>query len=88
MDGRLGRFGEEREEWEEAGMLVLDRRVQQGFWIDNRIFVKVLKISRHRIKIGIEAPKDVVVVREELRVHPDGEQSNGRDVSLAKGKFR
>lgn len=48
-------------------MLVLDRKVDEGFWIDNRIFVKILSIGRHRIKIGVDAPSDVVVVREELR---------------------
>ena len=69
-------------------MLVLDRKVQEGFWIDNRIFVKVLSISRHRIKIGIEAPRDVTVVREELRSRPDGKRSNGRGLSLSEEKSR
>lgn len=69
-------------------MLVLDRKVQEGFWIDNRIFIKVLSISRHRIKIGIEAPRDVTVVREELRSRPDGERSNGRGLPLAEEKSR
>ena len=48
-------------------MLVLDRKVQQGFWIDGRIFVKVISIGRRRVKIGIEAPADLEVLREELR---------------------
>ena len=69
-------------------MLVLDRKVQEGFWIDNRIFVKVLSISRHRIKLGIEAPRDVSVVREELRSRPNGERSNGRGLSLSEEKSR
>ena len=69
-------------------MLVLDRKVHEGFWIDNRIFVKVLSISRHRIKLGIEAPRDVTVVREELLSRPDGEQSGGRGRSLSEEKAR
>jgi carbon storage regulator len=48
-------------------MLVLDRKLHEGFWIDDRIFVKVLAIGRHRVKLGIEAPADLPVVREELR---------------------
>ena len=48
-------------------MLVLDRRVQEGFWIEGRIFVKVLSIGRHRVKIGVEAPIDLEVLREELK---------------------
>ena len=47
--------------------MVLDRKVQQGFWIDRRIFVKVISIGRRRVKIGIEAPADLEVLREELR---------------------
>ena len=48
-------------------MLVLDRKVQEGFWIDGRIFVKVISIGRRRVKIGIEAPSDLEILREELR---------------------
>ena len=69
-------------------MLVLDRKVHEGFWIDNRIFVKVLSISRHRINLGIEAPRDVTVVREELLSRPDGGRSEGRGRSLSEEKAR
>ena len=37
-------------------MLVLDRKIQEGFWIDGRIFVKVISIGRRRVKIGIGVP--------------------------------
>jgi carbon storage regulator CsrA len=47
-------------------MLVLDRKVQEGFWIDGRIFVKVLSVGRKRVKLGIEAPGGMKIVREEL----------------------
>ena len=47
-------------------MLVLDRRVQEGVWIEGRIFVKVLSIGRKRVKLGIEAPEGMKIVREEL----------------------
>ena len=69
-------------------MLVLDRKVHEGFWIDNRIFVKVLSIGRHRIKLGIEAPEDLDVVRDELRSRSDKGPSNGRDPSLSKRRAR
>jgi carbon storage regulator len=47
-------------------MLVLDRKAQEGFWIDGRIYVKVLDIGRRRVKLGIDAPGDLSIVREEL----------------------
>ena len=51
-------------------MLVLDRKVQEGFWIDQRIFVKVLGIGRRRVKLGIEAPSDLSIMRAELGPMP------------------
>ncbi len=61
-------------------MLVLDRKVHEGFWIEGRIFVKVLSIGRRRIKLGIEAPRELTIVREELAEQSDG-SPNGRDVA-------
>ncbi len=48
-------------------MLVLDRKVQEGFWIEGRIFVKVLSIGKRRVKLGIEAPSELEILREELQ---------------------
>ena len=48
-------------------MLVLERKAQEGFWIEDRIFVKVLGIGRRRVKLGIEAPVEMKVMRDELR---------------------
>lgn len=72
-------------------MLVLDRKVQEGFWIDKRIFVKVLAIGRQRVKLGIEAPSDMAIVREELiaRAGEDAEARRMRIVSEeSQGSFR
>jgi carbon storage regulator CsrA len=51
-------------------MLVLERKDQEGFWIDDRIFVKVLGIGRRRVKIGIEAPAEARIRRDELPSQP------------------
>ena len=71
-------WGTGAREEEEAGMLVLDRKIKEGFWIDNRIFVKVLSVGRRRVKLGIDAPSDISVVREEL-LERSAESPNGRD---------
>jgi len=47
-------------------MLILVRKVQQGIWIEGDIFVKVLSVERDRVKLGIEAPSDIKVMRQEL----------------------
>ncbi|MBI5288071.1 MAG: carbon storage regulator [Chloroflexi bacterium] len=35
-------------------------------WIEGDIFVKVLSVERDRVKLGIEAPSDIKVMRQEL----------------------
>lgn len=47
-------------------MLVLTRRVGETTIIDNDIAVTVLGIKGNQVRIGIEAPAEVIIVREEL----------------------
>jgi carbon storage regulator len=49
-------------------MLVLSRKAEESTIIDKRITVKILEIQGNRIRLGIEAPKEVPVMREELIV--------------------
>lgn len=65
-------------------MLVLDRKLQEGFWIEGHIFVKVLGIGRRRVKLGIEAPAHLKIVRDELRSDPPAGDSPERDLSVPK----
>ncbi len=48
-------------------MLILTRRLGEGVKIGDNIKITVAKISKGQIKIGIEAPKDVVIAREEVQ---------------------
>jgi carbon storage regulator len=47
-------------------MLILVRKVQQGIWIEGDIWVRVLSVERDRVKLGISAPSNVKVMRQEL----------------------
>ena len=47
-------------------MLVLTRKENESIVIDGNIKVTVVRISGDKIRLGIEAPKDVAVWREEL----------------------
>lgn len=47
-------------------MLILTRRVGESVMIDKDVVVTVLGIRGNQIRIGIEAPKDVEVHREEI----------------------
>jgi len=47
-------------------MLILTRKVDQGIVIQGNILVRVLGVERDRVKIGIAAPGEVTVLRQEL----------------------
>lgn len=47
-------------------MLVLTRKQNEGILIGNDIIVTVINIEGDKIRLGIEAPKNVRVIREEL----------------------
>lgn len=53
-------------------MLVLNRREGERVVIGPDIVVEVVAIDRGRIRLGISCPKDVVIVREELRPAAEG----------------
>ncbi len=47
-------------------MLVLSRKVNEKIVINENIVLTVVKIDRNQIRIGIEAPGEVPVYREEI----------------------
>ncbi len=47
-------------------MLVLSRKLGQSFRVGPEVRVTIVKIDRNSIRIGIEAPDDVSVQREEI----------------------
>lgn len=47
-------------------MLVLSRRVGDEIIIDGRIRVRITAVKGDRVRLGIEAPPDVAVDREEV----------------------
>jgi carbon storage regulator len=47
-------------------MLVLSRKLGQSFHVGPEVRVTIVKIDRNAVRIGIEAPDDVSVQREEI----------------------
>ena len=47
-------------------MLVLRRKVGESIIVDGVISISVLSVEGERVKIGINAPPDITIVREEL----------------------
>ena len=57
-------------------MLVLTRRVGEALIINGNIKVIILGVERRQIKIGIEAPRDINIAREELLEGKDEHKTN------------
>jgi carbon storage regulator len=50
-------------------MLVLSRRESERIKLGDSIVVTVVKVAGDRVRLGIEAPADVLVLRGELERH-------------------
>ncbi len=47
-------------------MLVITRKGGEGLRIGENVRITVVETSRDRVKIGIEAPNNIRIIREEL----------------------
>ena len=57
-------------------MLILTRRVGESLMIGDDVNVTVLGIRGNQVRIGVNAPKDVSVHREEIYERIQQEKSN------------
>jgi len=51
-------------------MLILTRRNNERIFIGDNIVLSILTIEGNRVKVGIDAPKDVTILREEIKNTP------------------
>ncbi|MBM6552106.1 carbon storage regulator CsrA [Marinomonas ostreistagni] len=59
-------------------MLILTRRVGETLMVGDEVSVTVLGVKGNQVRIGINAPKDVSVHREEIYLRIQKEQ-DGQD---------
>ncbi|MEM7253387.1 MAG: carbon storage regulator CsrA [Pseudomonadota bacterium] len=62
-------------------MLILTRRVGESLMIGDEVTVTVLGVKGNQVRIGVNAPKDVSVHREEIYDRIKAEQSETDDES-------
>lgn len=51
---------------EEIGMLILSRRVGESVRVGNDIIITVIRLQTGQVSVGIDAPKNVPVHRQEV----------------------
>lgn len=54
-------------------MLVLSRRETERIKLGDSIVVTVVRVAGDKVRLGIEAPSDVLVLRDELEPHEQAE---------------
>lgn len=59
-------------------MLVLSRKIEESIIIDSNITVTVLDVRGDKVKLGISAPKDVTVNREEVELFVNKNTKNNK----------
>lgn len=61
-------------------MLILTRRVGESLMIGDNVNVTVLGVKGNQVRIGVNAPKDVAVHREEIYQRIQQERSDPDDL--------
>lgn len=63
-------------------MLVLSRKRGERILIGDDVVVTIARIGPNNVRVGIEAPRDVKIIREELAAVPRRDVTM-RDIALA-----
>lgn len=64
-------------------MLILTRRVGESLVIGDEVNVTVLGVKGNQVRIGVNAPRDVAVHREEIYVRIQEEEPEVRESTPA-----
>jgi carbon storage regulator len=64
-------------------MLVIRRRAGESILIAGDIEIEILETTPTRVKLGIKAPKEVTVLRKEVRLTEDHNRAAAQEIPLS-----
>ncbi len=64
-------------------MLVLSRKLGQSFHVGSDVRITIVKIDRNSVRIGIQAPDDVSIQREEIAFEMPEPQARSYEAGAA-----
>jgi carbon storage regulator len=64
-------------------MLVLSRKQSQRIRLGDSIVITVVRVAGDKVRLGIEAPRDMLVLRDELEPHELAAHADGSPAPLA-----
>jgi carbon storage regulator len=67
-------------------MLVLTRKLGESIAIDDHIKIRVVQIKGKQVRLGIEAPKETKIHREEVYLAIQDSNKESADVSSEKAR--
>ncbi len=69
-------------------MLILTRKIQEAIIINDNVTITVLSVNGGQVRIGIDAPRDVPVHREEIyhQIKKEGHKSKSESKHKAEAK--
>lgn len=60
-------------------MLILTRRVGEAIVVGDNVLITILGTKRNQVRIGVQAPKDIVVHRQEVYARIRQERERAAD---------
>lgn len=64
-------------------MLILSRKQDQSILIGDNIKITIVEFKNNTVKIGIDAPRDLTILREELYTEIATENKKAMEIDLA-----